>query len=111
MDIDNISFGKNIRQKRKEQNITLGKLAEKCNMSENFLGNIERGTDIPSLKSFLKICNALNINADNLLFESLSIYTKNTSESYQLKIAKEITNLSSEQQKKIYELILTIKNF
>ena len=111
MDIDNISFGKNIRQKRKEQNITLGKLAEKCNMSENFLGNIERGTDIPSLKSFLKICNALSSNADSLLFESLDVYTENSNTDYQTKIVNAIMSMPTERQKKIFEIIYVMKDF
>ena len=111
MDIDNINLGKNIRQKRKEQNATLGKLSEKCNMSENFLGNIERGTDTPSLKYFLRICNALNTSADSLLFENLNIYTKNNSEDCRLEIAKEVMSLTTEQQKRILDIICIIKEF
>jgi len=111
MDIRTTCLGKNIRQKRKEQNATLSMLAEKCNMSENFLGNIERGTDTPSLKYFIRICNALNTSADSLLFENLNIYANDITEDHQLKIAKEIMTLTKEQQKKLFDIICVIKEF
>ena len=47
MNLDKI--GKNIRQERKKQHLTIAQLAEKAEISDNFMGNIERGTDIPSL--------------------------------------------------------------
>lgn len=109
MHIDNVSIGKNIRSKRKANNLTLETLAEKCNMSINFLGNIERGTDTPSLKSLLNICNALNVNADSILLENLNVYDGNID--YQKSIDEEVNSMTAEQQGKVYKMIKTLQEF
>ena len=47
--IDQKSFGKKIKNARKEMGLTQFELAEKINVSQNFLGDIERGIKLPSL--------------------------------------------------------------
>ena len=64
-------FGKRIRESRRKQNLTLAQLAEKCDISSNFLGQLERGKNIQSLKSLIKIANILEVSIDGLLFENL----------------------------------------
>ena len=112
MCIDNISLGKNIRKNRKNLGLTLEELAEKSEISINFLGNIERGTDTPSLKSLMKICNALNISADVVLIDNLSVYNKeNLNTGYHKDLNDEISSLSVEQQGKLFEILELIKKF
>lgn len=111
MNINSISLGKNIRLKRKEKGLTLEQLSEICSMSSNFLGNIERGTDIPSLKSLLKICNALNTNTDYFLIDSLNYKASESVQDYQNAITNEIADMSVYQQQKVYDLIMILKNF
>ncbi len=43
-------------------------LAEKCGISMSFLGHIERGSRIMSLETFVSICQALDTDADALLW-------------------------------------------
>lgn len=65
-------LGKQIRKHRKEKGYTLEKLAEKLDVSTTFIGQIERAKGIPSLETFLKIANVLEVSTDNLLFGNLN---------------------------------------
>lgn len=42
-------------------------LAYKAELSKNYMGMVERGERIPSLESLLKIINALETSADEVL--------------------------------------------
>ena len=46
-------------------------LAEKTNLSNNHISNIENGYSVPGIETFAKICNALNITPDYLLLGTL----------------------------------------
>lgn len=67
------NIGTRIREVRHAKNLTIAQLAEKCEISDNFLGNIERGVDVPSVKTFIKIANSLMVSADELLYDELII--------------------------------------
>lgn len=66
--IDYTRVGMRIRQARKSKGWSQGELAKQCGISMSFLGHIERGTRIMSLDTFVNICVALNMNADELLW-------------------------------------------
>jgi len=65
--IDVKIMGQNIRKERKRQLLTIEALSEKADISENFLGKIERGEGIPSLQTIDSIACALNVSIDSLL--------------------------------------------
>ncbi|MBP3634143.1 MAG: helix-turn-helix transcriptional regulator [Oscillospiraceae bacterium] len=65
--IDVKQMGKNIRTERKRQLLTIEALSEKADISENFLGKIERGEGIPSLQTIDSIACALNVSIDSLI--------------------------------------------
>jgi transcriptional regulator with XRE-family HTH domain len=44
------------------------KLAERCSLTLNYIGKIERGESQPTLKELLSITNALKSNLSNLFF-------------------------------------------
>ena len=60
-------FGQRLREQRQNQGLTMEQLAEKANLSTNFIGAIERGLKEPSLSTLISILNALDIPADVLL--------------------------------------------
>ncbi len=62
-------LGKRIRARRKEQKLTLEKLAEQADIGLVYLGEIERGVKMPSLNTFIKLVNALDISADELIYD------------------------------------------
>lgn len=65
--IDIKLIGQNIRKERKRQLLTIEALSEKADISENFLGKIERGEGIPSLQTIDSLACALNVSIDSLL--------------------------------------------
>lgn len=46
---------------RKERNLTQIIIAERCNLSVNYIGRIERGISIPTFEVFISLCNSLEV--------------------------------------------------
>lgn len=46
---------------------TMDKLAEKADLSVNYVGDLERGVKTPSLDAFIRIVEALDVPADTLI--------------------------------------------
>lgn len=67
MYIDFKMLGKRIAQRRRELGIKQNELAEKAEISNNYLSNIETGRSIPSLTIFATLCIALNTTPDSFL--------------------------------------------
>lgn len=65
------ALGRRIRAQRKQMKMTQEELAEKAEISNSFLGHIERGTRKASLDTLVKICNALKASPNLLLQDSL----------------------------------------
>lgn len=70
--MDSITLGKRIREARVNKKYTQQRLAEEAGIGVMYLGEIERGTKMPSLKIFIKIIEALDISADYVLRDELS---------------------------------------
>jgi transcriptional regulator with XRE-family HTH domain len=60
-------LSKNIKELRKRNNLTQAELAEKCDKSNTFIGEIETGVKYPSLKKFVRIASVLNVEPYVLL--------------------------------------------
>ena len=56
------SIGKQIKLLRESKGLTQEKLAEKSNLSLDFIGKIEVNINEPGLKSLIKIANALDVH-------------------------------------------------
>jgi len=66
-------LGNRIRDIRKKREITQALLAEKTNLSDNFIGLVERGQTAPSLETLEKISKVLKVPLKDLFdFEPLS---------------------------------------
>lgn len=57
-------LGQRIREQRMAQGMSIEALAEAVSIVPHFLGDIERGLKSPSLDTFIRIVNALNVPAD-----------------------------------------------
>lgn len=96
---DRRAFGERIRTLRLELDMTAKALSKLCKMSSVFIQHIEHGDRLPSLPSFVKICNTLHVSPNHLLVDS--IYYKTDSELdnlYRLALSltpKQITIVSS----------------
>lgn len=67
-------MGNRIKTRRKELRIKQAELAEKLNISNNHMSSIENGRQKPSLDTFIRICNILNVTPDYLLLGSMHAY-------------------------------------
>jgi len=71
MYIDFKLLGKRISQRRRDLGYKQNELAEKADISNNYLSNIETGRSIPSLTTFATICVKLNTTPDNFLLGTI----------------------------------------
>lgn len=60
------SLGKKIRQIREARGLTQSELAERCELSDNFIGLLERGENSPSIFTLEKLARALNVSPSEL---------------------------------------------
>lgn len=60
-------IGKQIQKRRKGKGLTQQELSETADISLSFLGHIERGTRKLSIETLLKLLQALDCSADELL--------------------------------------------
>lgn len=68
---DYAEIGKKIKEARKKMGWSQERLARETNISTAFVGHIERGTRVMSLETFIKICDALTLSPDYVLFDIL----------------------------------------
>lgn len=64
------TIGKNIKKYRLAQKLRQEDLAERVNLSPNYIGMLERGEKIPALETFLNIASVLSVSADQLLADT-----------------------------------------
>jgi transcriptional regulator with XRE-family HTH domain len=62
-----MNLGSFIRKYRKERKLTLKAVAEKAGISEGFLSQVENNVSSPSVDTLMNICNAVGVNAGDLL--------------------------------------------
>ncbi|MDE7311278.1 MAG: helix-turn-helix domain-containing protein [Eubacterium sp.] len=67
-ELDYTKMGMRIRQLRKVKGWSQDALAKKVGISMSFLGHIERGSRVMSIETFVGICKALGVGADELLW-------------------------------------------
>lgn len=60
-------FGKNVKIERIKKDLTQEKLAERMNVSQNYIANIERGKENMSLAKVLELSTFLDVDIDKLL--------------------------------------------
>lgn len=88
-------LGKRIRQGRLKLDLTQFALAEEVGVSQNFLGDIERGIKAPSITTAIRLANVLNMSLDVMFAESLTSQVNETEDiiltDKQLAILKKFT--------------------
>ena len=62
-----IAFGKRVREVRKGKGISQERLAEMANIDRSYMGNIERGEKNITLKKAYEICDALDVEIQDLV--------------------------------------------
>ena len=70
-DVKYREFGLRVKEARKNRRYTMRELAEKINISENFLSRIESNNGRAGIGTIIKLCNELRISMDYLFQDSL----------------------------------------
>ena len=83
--------------------LTLEQLAEKSELSSNYIGMVERGLKEPGLATIVKLLNALNISADTLLCDLVPSASHVTDD----EIRKRLEGLTPIQKKAALDLLDT----
>lgn len=101
------TIGKNIRKFREIKKLRQEDLAEKTDLTTNYIGMIERGEKIPSLETFINILNSLGVSADMVLSDVLDNgYTVKDS-----LLNEKLEKLVPEDRNRIYEVIDTMMKY
>ncbi len=62
-----MNLGSIIRKHRKEKKMTLRMVSKNAGISEGFLSQIENNVNSPSVDSLINICNAIGVNAGDII--------------------------------------------
>ena len=98
------SIGENIRRYRKKRKWRQEDLAEKVDLSVNYISLLERGEKIPALDTFIEIVNVLGVTSDMVLTDVLDA-------GYQIKstqLADRIAQLSPDDRRDILAVVDTM---
>lgn len=98
-------IGKVIKNARKRVKMTQAELAEKINMSEKNIGNIENGKQFPQVDNFLRLIEELNIS-----LEEFGVKSSNKVSETQEELIRLILNSTEETNKKYLETVRFINN-
>ena len=98
------SIGENIRSYRKKRKWRQEDLAEKVDLSVNYISLLERGEKIPALDTFIDIVNVLRVTSDMVLTDVLDAgyHIKST------QLADRIAQLSPDDRRDILAVVDTM---
>lgn len=99
--MDKVILGQQLRKVRREKGYTLQNLAEKAGVGNVYLSEIERGLKMPSLGSFIRLVEALEISADSILRGDLS----SGKEYIYDEITQKMQNLTPQQRKTAADIL------
>ncbi len=97
MNNENKDCGQRIRNMRESQKLSREKLAEMSSISTQFLADIETGKKGMTVNTLRKICDALKVSSDSIVFG-----TNNTNH---VNIDSMLSKLNIDDQKKIEEIL------
>ncbi len=99
--VDKSALGKKLRDARQKKGYTQHALAEIADIGNVYLGEIERGLKMPSLNSFVKLIEALDISADYILRDELT----SGKEYIYDEITQKLKNLTPKQRKTAADIL------
>lgn len=105
MELNMITIGKRIRERRKELNLTQTDIYHKCGIASGALSQIENGNRTPSIVTFYALSQALDCNME-WLATGISTNTKNSeSYTYEEKILADIHTLPKDDQEEFLGML------
>ena len=64
----NIQIGERIKEAREQKKLTQEQLAERVDVSPQYVSDLERGVVGVSLSTLIRICSCLTVTSDRILF-------------------------------------------
>jgi transcriptional regulator with XRE-family HTH domain len=98
----NLVVGLRIREVRETMHLSREKFSEKCDISESFLADVERGKKSLTSKTIYKICNACNVSADYIVLGHKKDFDKDM-------IIEVLNSFSPEQLEHVTSILQEIK--
>lgn len=95
------ALGQKIRQVRKRRGYTQRALAQIADVGGAYLGEVERGTKMPSLNMFIRLIEALDVSADYILRDELT----SGKEYIYDEITQKLKNLTPKQRKTAADIL------
>ncbi len=80
--MDYKKLGKRIREERRRLNLTQAELAEAIDISDTYMGAIERGERSLTLDTLVRLVNRLGVTVDYMLSDSVSDSDSNIMEQF-----------------------------
>ena len=102
--MDYIKLGERIRQERLKLGLTQSKLAEDLDISDAYMGHIERGDRSLTLSTLIRLVNRLHVSVDYLLQE----YIEETDDNIVNQFKQLIDNQSSEDKNMAIDILKTM---
>jgi len=102
--LDYIKLGQRIRGERLKLGLTQAKLAEDADISEAYMGQIERGERNLALDTLIRLANRLGVSVDYLLKDSIDDSNDNILNQFR----QLITDKSMEHKQLVIDVVKTI---
>ena len=103
--INKTDIGKIIQKLRKDKNLTQEELAEKIDLSTNYLSKVERGLSVLNVEAFLKMANVLSFS-----LEDFGLNTDTRIDEDKKELIKRILSSSEKEIKAFTELLNTMQS-
>ena len=109
LDFDYATIGKHIQQYRFELDKTQEEIAEKANISKNYLSKIETGKSAGRVDKYYSIAKALGVTID-MLIDNTSNRASSDNQLFYNQLLSLISSLSLNQRKMLIEFIELLRN-
>ena len=100
-------LGPRLKDARVKKGMTIQRLADEVGVMGNYISQMENGDKMPSMDTFIRLANALDVTADDLLCDYLNAEKQVVNK----KVNVDISSLDKSQQRFIEQLVALIIQF
>ena len=94
-------IGSRLRKAREARELTREQLAEMVDLTDNYIGMLERGERMPKLATFMDIIEVLEVTADDILCDVVDYVSKSRLAEYDRKIEA----MSKKEREKLFKVL------
>ena len=100
-------LGPRLKDARVKKGMTIQRLADEVGVMGNYISQMESGDKMPSMDTFIRLANTLDVTADDLLCDYLNAEKQVVNK----KVNVDISSLDKSQQRFIEQLVALIIQF